>query len=129
MSPKQSSLKHTVKKRTPPPPRPAPLTPTRSRPNLVELAKKSLALREQHAAKKDGFGRPLGEKPTPAAATRYLIQFDDGTILHAEGAHAAVIYRFISECEQICHVQGLAYYGGPGMHKITLDQLRALLAP
>lgn len=92
--------------------------------DLVALAKKSLALQEQHTktpVTKDGFGRTV--KKTPAKVVRYIVECDDGTALYAEGEHADVIYRYIQECEQLCNVQGLAYYGGPGMERITRAQL------
>ena len=101
--------------------------PARPRVNLVELAKRSLSLRDQHAAPvtRDGAGRPT--KAPPAKVVGYAVAFDDGTALFAEGEHADVVYRYIQECEQLCNVQGLAYYGGPGMHRISHEELLAKL--
>ena len=86
--------------------------------DLVALAKKSLALQTQHAkTPRTGFGQPV--KSAPVKIVRYILECDDGMALYAEGKHADVIYRYIQECEQICNVQGLAHYGGPGMERIS----------
>jgi len=123
-SPKKLLKKPTIPTLVPTPGRDVP--PSRPKVDLVALAKRSLALRDQHAkpATRDGFGQV---KKTPSKVLRYIVECDDGTALFAEGEHADVIYRYIQECEQICNVQGLAYYGGPGMKRITRDQLLAHL--
>lgn len=139
MSPKKSTPKSAPRKKTTQSASPAPEpvvprsdllsvsepTPAPPKVNLVELAKRSLALREQHASKVDGYGRPVAPKPTKAV--RYMVQFDDGTCLYADGELADVLFRYVQECEQICTVQGLAYYDGPGMEKIPFGELLARL--
>jgi hypothetical protein len=95
-----------------------PIIKIKPRVDLVALAKKSLDLRTQHTkSTRTGFGQPV--KPAPVKVIRYILECDDGTALYAEGHHADVLYRYIQECEQLCNVQGLAHYGGPGMERIS----------
>jgi hypothetical protein len=95
--------------------------------DLVKLAQKSLALQAQHTkTPRTGFGQPV--KPAPTKIVRYILECDDGMALYAEGKHADVIYRYIQECEQICNVQGLAHYGGPGMERISRADALARMA-
>jgi hypothetical protein len=102
---------------TPPPARELP--PSRPKVNLVDLARQSMALRDQHV-RRDGVGRPVAP---PKVAVRYIVEFNDGSILLAEGEQADVTFRYIQECEHICATQGLAYYDGPGMKTVTRAQL------
>jgi hypothetical protein len=100
------------------------LPPSRPKVDLVALAKRSLALREQHTnprGSRDGFGRSI--KAVPATVVRYSVEFEDGTALSAAGEHADVIYRYIQECERLCGVHGFVFYEGPGMETLTRAQL------
>lgn len=117
---KKPTLKVTTARKAPTVAPTAPVTPPRQKVDLVALAKRSQALRDQH------INTPLVAKK-PAKAIRYIIEYDDGTVLYAEHEHADVLYRYAQECEQLCNVQGLAYYDGPAMQRLTREDLRAKL--
>lgn len=104
----------------------APVQPRRSsslglRQGVVDISAKAAELRDKHVRQSvDGNG-----KPVPKVISEYLIKFEDGTVLHAEGRHADVIAHFIDECQAICLGAGMAAYNGPPMTKYSANEWAA----
>ena len=46
-------------------------------------------------------------------ATAIRVELDDGTILTAQGEHAAEVWQFWGSCEVLAYVHGCTYQGKP----------------
>jgi hypothetical protein len=57
----------------------------------------------------------------------YYVEYEDGTVLLAQGKHAHLIYRFTLEAQSLATMHAFAYYNGPGMEEITKEEALKLL--
>lgn len=89
--------------------------------SLQEKASKVIQMGGQRGTPRDGYGKPEF-KP---ACVEYTLKFADGSVMHAEGNQATVLFNYVSHCEELCSSQSMAYYDGKGMRKYTAEEWEA----
>lgn len=73
-------------------------------------------------------GRALTKVAGHGKVVNYYVEYEDGTVHLAQGAHADLVYRFTLEAQQLVSMNGFAYYEGPSMTEITKEEaLRKLV--
>lgn len=58
---------------------------------------------------------------TTIRAVDYVITLSDGTSLRAQGEHADIIFRYLSECERVCSSAQMANFLAPSFGRYSAD--------
>ena len=57
----------------------------------------------------------------------YYVEYEDGSVHLAQGAHAHLVYRFTMEAQKLATMHAFAYYEGPGMLEMTKQEALDLI--
>jgi hypothetical protein len=70
---------------------------------------------------------PTEPKVNHGKTVNFYVEYEDGVVALAQGAHADLIYRFTMESQKLSTMYAYAYYEGPAMTEMPKKDAIALL--